>query len=222
MKKKYDWFLCFCIITLVILIFCAPSLGWQMRQWFNLQSEQQSDQNNLISENSVLKAQIAELQTIKSQLPNMPQNTIRAMVYSRYPMNFKNEILVDVGKNEGVIQGKAVLFNGVFIGRVEEVFSDSALVQTVFDGNFKMPVRIGSSGYDALLTGGTFPKAGSILKNAPVKRGDIIITADSGFSYGLPIGTVHDVGISSDNLFEEATIDFAYDANNIQTVVIEK
>jgi rod shape-determining protein MreC len=144
------------------------------------------------------------------------------MVYSRYPMNFKNEILVDAGVDKGVVAGKAVLFGNIFIGKVIDVFPGSALVQTVFDGDFKMPVRVGSSGYDALCVGGVYPKAGSISKNASLANGDVVITADPNFPYGLPVGVVRDVSISADNLFEEATINFAYDINSIQTVLIAK
>ena len=53
-------------------------------------------------------------------------------------------------------------------------------------------------------------------------RIDVVVTADSNFPYGLPVGVVRDVSISKDNLFEEATINFSYDINSIETVLIEK
>ncbi len=221
MKKK-NWFLSLYITILLLLIFFAPSYGWRVRQWLGETHEPPIDPNGLASENIVLKAQLAELQVVQSQLPVAPSGTIRAMVYSRYPMNFRNELLVNAGAQSGVTAGKAVFFGTTLIGKVEKVFKDTALVQTVFDGDFKMPVRVGSAGYDALLTGGTEPKAGSIIKTAAVKSGDVIISADPAFPYGAPIGTVRDVAVSADNLFEEATVDFPYDINSIQTVAIEK
>ena len=222
MKKNNSWFLGCCIAILLFFIFFEPSYGWRLRQWLSPQNTIQTDPNSLNAENIALKAQLAELQTIQSEIPNTQQGYIRAMVYSRYPMNFKNEILVNAGTNEGVEAGKAVLFGNIFIGEVVNVFSDSALVQTVFDGDFKMPVRVGSSGYDALLVGGAYPKAGSISKKASLTNGDVVVTADSNFPYGLPVGVVRDVSISKDNLFEEATINFSYDINSIETVLIEK
>jgi cell shape-determining protein MreC len=221
-KKKNGWFLGCCIAFLLFLIFFEPSYGWRLRQWLSPQNGAQADPNSLNAENVVLKAQLAELQTVQSELPNAPQGYLRAMVYSRYPMNFRNEILVNMGAHEGVAAGKAVLFGNIFIGKVTNVFSDSALVQTVFDGDFKMPVRVGSLGYDALLMGGAYPKAGSISKKASLASGDVIITADPNFPYGLPVGVIRDMSISADNLFEEATIDFTYDINSMQTVLIQK
>lgn len=212
----------FGIIILVFLIFFAPSYGWRLRQWFGSQNMIQTDPSGLMAENIALKARLATLQTVQSEIPNAPQGTLRAMVFSRYPMNFRNEILVDAGADDGVKEGKAVFFGNIFIGRVANVFQSSALIQTVFDGDFKMPVRVGAAGYDALLLGGTYPKAGSIFKKASIKKGDVIITADSRFPYGLPVGEVNDVGISADNLFEEATVNVSYDINGMQTVLIER
>ena len=222
MKNKNGWFLGCGIAFLLFLIFFEPSYGWRLRQWLSPQNVSQADPNSVSAENVTLKAQLAELQAVQSEIPKAPQGYLRAMVYSRYPMNFKNEILVDAGADKGAAVGKAVLFGNIFIGKVTDVFPDSALVQTVFDGDFKMPVRVGSSGYDALLVGGVYPKAGSISKNASLTNGDVVITADPNFPYGLPIGVVRDVSISADNLFEEATINFAYDINSIQTVLIAK
>ena len=222
MEKKQKWFLGCCVALLLFLIFFEPSYGWRLRQWLGPQNASQADPNSLSAENIALKAQFAELETIQSQIPKVPQAYLRAMVYSRYPMNFKNEILVNVGAADGVAVGKAVLFGDVFIGKVASVFSDSALIETVFDSDFKMPVRVGSSGYDALLSGGAYPKAGSISKKAALADGDAVVTADSNFPYGLPVGTVRDVSISADNLFEEATINFTYDINSVQTVLIQK
>src|SRR5689334_2713591 len=58
------------------------------------------------------------------------QKGIVAPVYSRYPFNLKNEILIAAGGNDGVKVGDVALFQGSLLGSVEKVFSDSALVQT--------------------------------------------------------------------------------------------
>lgn len=221
MKKK-NLFLGCCIVFLLILIFFEPSYGWRLRQWLSPQNLIQADPDSTSAENIILKAQLAELKTVQSQLPKTPAEYLRAMVYSRYPMNFKNEILVNIGSSEGIAVGKAVLFGGIFIGKVTSVFQDTALVQTVFDSGFKMPVRIGTSGYDALLVGGAYPHAKSISKKASLKDGDVMITADPNFPYGLPVGVIHDVSISADNLFEEVTVNFTYDINSVQTVLVAK
>lgn len=221
-RKKHVWILVIAIIILGILILFKPSYGWQLRAFLSQNNNAfGTNDQNLAAENETLKAELAKLQVIVSQLPTEPPSVIRAMVYTRYPLNFRNEFLVNAGSGEGVIQGKAVLFQGVLVGIVEKVFADSALVKTIFDPSIKMPVRIGGHGYDALLIGGDYPKASSILKTAAIQSGDIIYAADPTLPYGLPIGEVLTTSTSPDNLFEEATLSFAYDLGGIETVFIQ-
>ena len=223
MSPRNTWFFTAVIIILLILVFFAPSYGWQLRAWLGPQGPAMSpDSVSLAAQNQTLAAQLAELQVIQQQIPVIAPNTVRAMVYSRYPLNYKGELLVEAGANEGIVAGKAVLFQGVLVGVVQKVFPDSALVTTVFDPSFKMPVRIGNAGIDALYQGGTNPQALSIDKKAKVSVGDIVVAAGSGIPYGVPIAQVAGLSASPNSLFNQATLTFAYDINSIQTVVIEK
>ena len=207
---------------LLIFIVFVPSYGWSIRRFFTAPNIVSSDNQNVAAENDTLKAELAQLQTVQAQMPTSSPATIRAMVYSRYPFNFKNELTVNVGADQGVASGSAVLFQGALIGQVQAVWPNVALVQTIFDNSFKMPVRIGAHGYDGLLQGSSYPTVGSIAKSAAVNLGDIVYAAGAGFPYGLPIGEVAATTTSVDSLFEQASLNFAYDINSIQTVAIQK
>jgi rod shape-determining protein MreC len=222
-KKRDSIVLVVCVVALGALIFLEPSYGWKLRSWLTPQAPPASSQTSdptLEAQNQSLEAQLAVLQGVANELPHVPSGYIPAMVYSRYPLNFKSELLVNAGSDEGVAVGKAVVFQGVLIGIVEKVFGGSSLVQTVFDENLKTPVRIGSKGYDGLLSGGADPEITSIQKGEPIATGDIVYSAAPSFSYGLPVAVVAATGTTSDGLFEDATLSFAYDINDIQTVLI--
>jgi rod shape-determining protein MreC len=176
----------------------------------------------LIFENETMKAEVAKLRAVQSELSERASNYLIALVYSRYPFNFKNELLVNVGARDGVAPGSAVIFGGILIGEVERVFDGTSLIMTVFDNRFKLPVRIGDGGVQSLLQGGSSPKAALIPREAGITAGDIVYSASPNFPYGLPIGEITDVKISSDQLFNEAQLKFGYDANSIMTVLIEK
>ncbi len=221
MKKNY-WFPALLIALMAVLVFFEPAYGWRIRSFFARRNAQESDTSNLRIEKENLQAQLAKLQNIQAELPKKPANFIRAMVYSRYPLNFKNEFLVDIGKNEGVVQGAAVVFGGLLIGKIEEVFDDTALVLSVFDSRFEVPVRVGSAGVDALLEGGSLPRATLIPLKAGIVAGDIVYSASADFPYALPIATIGDMTISADQLFRQAALNFAYDINGIQTVFVAK
>jgi cell shape-determining protein MreC len=83
-----------------------------------------------------------------------------------------------------------------------------------------MPVRVGSTGADGLLEGSSYPTIGSISKTSLIMVGDVIYSAAPGLPYGLPIGTVAATSTSADSLFQQATVNFSYDINSIQTVFI--
>jgi rod shape-determining protein MreC len=213
------------ILLLLFFVVFEPSYGWKLRQVFtptNIALQSGDASNNLVTENESLKAQLATLQVVAAELPTSSANYIRAMVYSRYPLNFKNELMVNAGTNDGVLVGSAAVFQGLFVGRVVAVGSNYATVQTVFDNNFKIPVRVSSGGYDGLLTGGSDPFVASITKKSSIAAGDVISTAAPGMPYALPIGEVMATSTSADNLFEQATLVFPYDINNIQTILITK
>lgn len=219
------------IVILAVLIFFAPSYGWAIRNFLSPSgapatgsgaAATQADDQTVEAQNEVLKAQLAQLQIVSSQLPVSSSDDIRAMVYSRYPLNFKNELLVNAGTDDGVASGDAVIFQGILIGQVKAVFPDSAVIQTIFDDNLKMPVRIGSGGYDGLLQGGSDPSVVSVASNAQVALGDVVYSASPGLPYGLPIAEIAATSTSADSLFEQASLNFAYDANSIETVLIMK
>lgn len=211
-----------CIVALFILIFFEPAYGWQVRQWLSPQPMQTDAQSqDLLAQNESLQAEVAQLQGVAAQIPQNPRGSIRAMVYLQYPFGFKNELLVDAGTDQGVATGSAVAFQGIFVGIVIRTFPDSAMVQTVFDPAFKMPVRIGVDGVDALLVGGADPMATSISKTAVIANGDIVTTASPGVPYGMPVGVVNATTTSGDNLFQTASLNFGYDEDSIQTVLIQ-
>jgi rod shape-determining protein MreC len=220
------------IVILLFLIFFIPSFGWTLRAWLspalgssagnNNANASQAESPSLAAQNDALQAQLATLQTVASQLPTSTPNTIRAMVYSRYPMNFRNELLVNAGSDEGVVSGDAVTFQGMLIGQVQKVFENESLVQTIFDNNLKMPVRIGVSGTDGLLQGGADPVVGSIASTATIVPGDIVYSAAPGIPYAQPIAEVVATSTSADSLFQQATLGFPYDINNVETVFIMK
>lgn len=218
MNKKRSWFLALSAVLLGLILF-VPSWGARLRSLIDPDVEVQSDSSLLASDNAALKAQLAALGV---QLPALAPNEVRAMVYSEYPMNFKDEVVVNAGSESGVTTGDVVFFDRVLYGIVEKTSPNSALVETVFDPRFKMPVRIGTAGYDGLFTGGPYPKVISIAKTAKLAARDVVYTAGAGVPYATPIAEISDVTMASSDLFQEASLSFAYDENAVQTVIIRK
>jgi cell shape-determining protein MreC len=220
MAKLIPWVL---TALVIFLVFWFPSWsGSRLRGLLWLPPSESGNYSELLAENQALKAEIALYREIKQVLgESRTSGALPAVVYSRYPLNFKSQILVNVGEDAGVGVGRAaILPGGVLIGRVEKVFSNSSLIQTLFDPDFQAAVRIGDAGVEALFKGSSEPKLTLIPRGAKVNPGDIVYLADPGFPYGLAVGEVEQIYFSQESLFQEATLKFAYDLNALRAVLI--
>lgn len=222
MKHPQSWFLGVVIAFLLFFIFFMPMVGTRVRGLLGPQVVAPNDAEQLAAENVSLKAQLAKVAVIMNELPTSTPDTIRAMVYSHYPLNFKNELTVDAGTSDGVAVKDAVIFQGNLVGVVEQSSAHGSVVQTIADPNFKLPVRIGPKGYDALLVGGSYPQIETIAKTATIATGDVVVSVATGTPYGIAVGTVQNAVLAPDNLFKEASLVFPYDIGMIQTVLIVK
>lgn len=177
----------------------------------------------ILAENQALRAELAELEEVKRAWGEEIdiKTALPAGIYSRYPLNFGNQILVAAGEKRGVFSGQAVVAAGnVLIGKVEKVFSETATVRTVFDPAFQIAVRIGKDGSEALFAGGVEPRLTFIPRQAVVAPGDIVYAVDPSLPYGLAVGEVKEVHFLEDELFQEATLRFAYDLNRLRVVFL--
>lgn len=141
-------------------------------------------------------------------------------VYSRYPFNLKNEILVAAGSESGIKAGDAAFFQGSILGVVEKVFAKTALVQTIFDARFKAPVRIGTEGTDALLVGGTEPQLTLIPSDAKVSPNDQVYSAGETLPYGSELGALQGLTDSANTLFREGGLKVFYNPAAMNEVTI--
>jgi len=183
-----------------------------------------SPSDTLLIENASLKTKIALLESVSEAIGEAPSDAISAFVFSRYPFSFRNEFLINVGAEQGISQGDGVLYHSFLVGKVERVFLNESLFRTIFDPRWQSVVRVGNGGYEALFVGGNIPTLTLIDKDASIEISDVIYSADQNFLYGVPLGEVRSVQISSDYLFQEATIKLPYVLSDMRdvSVVISK
>ena len=175
----------------------------------------------LKKENSDLKDQLFAFQSQYS-FPS-DQRYESARVFSLYPFNTKNRIYITAGTSQGVSVGQPVMFSKtVLVGQIVGVSSESSEVITIYDSRFSLPVKIGKSGIDGLLTGGVSPSVGLIDKTKQVNVGDEIYSASKDLPYGLIIGTVKSVKEDSTGTFFNAQIDLPYVLSDLIDVYVIK
>ncbi len=218
------WLLGLLSLILLALIFWPASGVWVAHLLLGAPAPSAIDQTAL--ENQALKAQLAVRSDLERALPAWRPNLIPAAVYSRYPLNFKNELWLNAGEKDGVRAGAVALVPSaatsgrpfVLVGKVSRVWSGGSLVSTVFDPDYQLAVRIGTQGTEALLKGGSDPRLTLLPKNSSVKQGDVVYTAAPGLPYGLAIAEVENVTRIEGQVFGEADLRFAYDINQLHAL----
>lgn len=141
-------------------------------------------------------------------------------VYSQYPLNLKYELVIAAGSKDGIAPGDVALAGGFFLGMVTKTSDRSATVQTIFDSRFQAPVRIGSSGVDALLKGGNNPALTLIPGDAAVGENEQVYSASAGVPYGTPIGVLRGLHDAGDKVFREASLAAPYNPGSLDQVTI--
>lgn len=178
-----------------------------------------------------LQKQLAELrlenQNLRAQLlqgkftPRREGRHLVAKIYTLYPFNNQNSVMVAAGAADGIKEGMTVTVGGnTLFGEVQTVFDDYSIVRTVFDPDWQIAVRVGDGENDALLAGGLSPILTLIDKNRAIKEGDAVYSSGKNFPYGLIVGQIKEVRHSATDPFQKATLALPYALNELREVWI--
>ncbi|MFH0891047.1 MAG: rod shape-determining protein MreC [Candidatus Liptonbacteria bacterium] len=221
------WLIGGALLAILALLF-LPAASWRiqnmMRYGFSFDAD---DSNILLAENMRLEAELAKLGNSAGIVSEAATDMIPAFVYSRYPTPFKNELMLSAGEEQGVKVGAAVIFplagnKNFLIGKISRVWPEYSSVQTIFDKEFKMAVRIGKNGTDSLLSGGAVPRLTLIPKAKPIEPGQVVYCASQDAPYGAPVGEISAVTLIPETAMQEAELSVPYDPNAIHAVLIKK
>ncbi len=169
-----------------------------------------------------------DVQKLTRQTPITVQGTsfYPASLFSTYPLNNKNLIMIDRGSRDQISLSSPVLVlkdNEPFLlGHVIQSRLRESAVQTIFDSGWRGAVRIGSSRVNAFLEGGMPPRVTLIVKDAAVQEGDIVYSASKDYPYGVRIGVLGTLTESSNGFFKEADLEVPYTLSDIEVLFVAK
>jgi len=217
------------LFILIVLVLWSPDFLWKLRSLPVPSQPIEGEFEVLRAENSYLKARLADQVGGFEELP-LSFGTALANVYSRYPLNFKHELVIDKGARDQIAPGAVVVVpdsessssSKVFlVGSITSVWKSKGFVRTIFDHRFKDAVHIGSKKISGLFVGGLNPTVSLIPKDAKISSGDVVISASPELPYGVILGRIKEIRPSSDQLFKEASLEVLYDINNLTAVAVE-
>lgn len=196
---------------------------------------------DLVQENSKLKAKINKLNAQLSQLQeaaqengrlrkllSLPQKkslcTEAALVIGKDSSNWTTLVIINKGTLRGVKKDMPVTLGNALVGKVVESAPNVSKVALPIDFNSKIPAKILSTREEGLVFG-TFAGGRNICKIKyiqEVKVGDEIISSGLGRIYpkGFLIGTVIAVEEEKDRLYKIAEIQPAVNFSTMEEVTV--
>lgn len=226
----------FFVITLFlgVLLFREQiyKLVFNVRLKVFLNKEYSSTEIDLIKENIDLKSRLAELtylekdnEILRSAIETKEKtksNILEVNIIGFDNALNKNFIILNKGKNDGIVQNQAIIYRGYFVGKVVEVLEDTSKVEFINSNQSNIGVRIQNelrsegvlkSNYGIELFIDLIPKTENI------NIGDFVYTSGIGdIKEGLLIGTVK--SIEEGDLFYKVYLDYPIDLNRLYKVYI--
>ncbi len=224
MKTFKGFFKAFILIACFIAIFFfrneATGIFLATRGFFEgvLNSVNYRTIADLKTENVSLKKEIERFSAVEKKDNSQ---FLEAHVYSRYPFNDKNVIVIDKGFADGITEGMPVLAKkNVLLGRVKSVQRFQSEVMTIFDPDWKTSASIGNAHIKTVLNGANTPHAELIPKDAAVAAGDAVTNSAQEFPLGLFVGTVKSVTLDEKKVWQIADIEVPYAIEDIDSVLV--
>jgi rod shape-determining protein MreC len=141
-----------------------------------------------------LASENAELRDLLRVAPEPATSFVTARVIANSGGAYVRSVMVNAGRENGVVRGEAAVTGEGLIGRVSEVGSRAARVLLITDLNSRVPVTVEGSRQRAVLAGDNseHPSLRYLEGGAAIRIGDRIVTSGQGgvFPPGLPVGVV--------------------------------
>lgn len=215
--------------------------------WISTRVDELGELRVVLRENQELKEQIAELtiQNTQLQQDKYELNNLRELYkldeqYSGYEKvgariiaqdsgNWFHAFTIDKGLDDGLAIDMNVIAGGGLVGRIEEIGSNWAKVNSIINDNSNVSAMVLASSDTMIVTGSlqlmAEGKIGFVQltdsKNQ-VETGDKIVTSNISDKYlpGILIGYVSEVGQDSNNITKSGTITPAVDFEHLEEVLV--
>jgi rod shape-determining protein MreC len=141
-----------------------------------------------------LASENAQLRDLLRVAPEPATSYVTARVIANSGGAYARSVMVNAGRENGVVRGEAAVTGEGLVGRVSEVGSRAARILLITDLNSRVPVIVEGSRQRAVLAGDNseHPSLRYLEAGAAIRIGDRIVTSGQGgvFPPGLPVGVV--------------------------------
>ncbi len=211
----------------------AQKLGNFFSSVRNLSEENEKlimENRRLLSENAALYDAKRRAELLEKELDLFSREDFSAeaaYVIGQDPQGSGNWLEIDKGENQGIKEGMPVVVSpNILVGKISEIQASSARAILLANPQSAVSAITASSGSAGIVQGeyGLGMLFHMILQSETVNAGDEVITSEinSGLPRGLFIGNVRNVQLSSDRLFQEATVVSPVQFSKLEVVFVIK
>ena len=197
--------------------------------WFHRAVAALADRKQLLEENERLRRErlflnaraqrFAALQEENRRLKNLLESSteislgpvLMAELVQVNLQPFRQQIIINKGRRDGVFKGQPVVDAGGVMGQVTQVGLFSSTVLLLTDPAHSIPVQIDRNGLRSIAVGAGRDNAlllDYLPANTDVKEGDLIVSSGLGgrFPPGYPVGSVTQVAHALGEPFSEVSV----------------
>ncbi len=184
---------------------------------------------NLLQENIKLKnlsEENKQLLEILNYTKNNNQTNFRlAYIYAQDTLNISNIIFLDQGVNHGIKVGNHVVYNGLYLGKIIEVWPNSSKAELIFSPNLKIVASIPDINSSGIIHGQI--GFGLIMEDIPpdakLQIGQVVVTSpiDPQMPADLLLGEIQEIIKNDQDIFQKAVVKPYFDQKNLQYVSIQ-
>lgn len=200
-------------------------------------SEIKKENEDLLKENFSLRGKLAALEDqkrenelLRSQLSLIPKTNFdleASFVIGQDPQGLGSWVIIDKGENNGIQVGMPVIFSeGLLVGKVEDVYGDSAKVNLLSNSDSAVNSIDLETGAKGILKGeyGLGIILDMVSQRDVLNVGDTVVTSGLGSNMpkGLLIGTIQEIRPSGDKLFQQAIINPRVKLKDLEVVFVVK
>ncbi|MFA5107381.1 MAG: rod shape-determining protein MreC [Patescibacteria group bacterium] len=190
-----------------------------------------AERDKLIQDKSLLDSEIRELTITRQEeefLKNKGYHGVVSRIIGRTSDSMTEEILINIGKNNGINEGYAVISqNGYLIGKVIESRDSISKVRLIIDRQSEVAATVqNDTSAPGIVIGqhGLSLEMQLIPQNEVITRDQVVITSglESNIPQGIVIGTISSTAINPGDIFQSAVVTspIRFDHLQITSVII--
>ena len=169
-------------------------------------------------------AELTEMLNLKNRYASI--EGVVGKVIEESKNNLEEVVTINIGKNQGIKEGMAVVYSGGLYGKVISVNENTSIVKRIIDTTSKVSVQIGTIKQSMILEGNEDknPKVTRIDDGLKIVKGMEVVTSGESdvLPKGIYIGRVSEVVVPPNKIDTYAKVELPENLKEVKNIMVLK